>query len=106
MGIPDEIDRLKALEFADELKSTIEQMIAEIESDYTTITTQRDGASVIVEAKDKDIATAKMEIARLKGENYDMSSKLGFKSPEDKQENDRPSGVAGLFTKRNRKEIP
>ena len=59
MGIPEEIDRLKALEIADELKPTIEQVIAEIESDYTTITTQRDGASVIVEAKDKDIVAAK-----------------------------------------------
>lgn len=82
-----------------------DQLWNDLATAYQAVVDQRDGAAklLIDSAAVKDGLT--QEVARLKGENYDLASRIGFKTedpPAGDETNKRPTGIDGLFVRRNK----
>lgn len=76
-------------------------------TEFQAVTDQRDGATVQISERDSRISELAAEVARLKGENYDLAIRVGFKEPEDNsganiEDDNQPQGVLGLFRKVNK----
>ena len=85
----------------------LETEYKKLATDYLSVTDQRDGATVQISERDKQISELAAEVSRLKGENYDLAIRVGFKEPEDnsgenKTDDNQPQGVLGLFRKVNK----
>ena len=78
----------------------------DLASAYQALVDQRDGAKVILSEKESLLSARDAEISRLKGENYDLASRIGFtddKTQDKAPEENRPSGIDGLFVRRTKK---
>ena len=105
-------DVLARIRGADTLPPTdaldaLESEYTKLATDYQSVTDQRDGATVQISERDKQISELAAEVSRLKGENYDLAIRVGFKEPEDnsgenKKDDNQPQGVLGLFRKVNK----
>ena len=80
-----------------EVLSTVDAL----ETEYVNTVTQFDGATVRLSERDTALAESKAEIARLKGENYDLSIKVQASPHEDNKsdqdEDDEPTGIVSMF---------
>lgn len=78
-------------------------MIETLATEFQAVTDQRDGATVQISERDSRISELTAEVSRLKGENYDLAIRVGFKEPEDNsgdnEDDNQPRGVLGLFRK-------
>ena len=90
---------------SDELDA-LETEYKKLATDYLSVTDQRDGATVQISERDSRISELAAEVSRLKGENYDLAIRVGFKEPEDNSgesnDDNQPQGVLGLFRKVNK----
>ena len=81
-------------------------MIETLATEFQAVTDQRDGATVQISERDSRISELTAEVSRLKGENYDLAIRVGFKEPEDNsgdnEDDNQPRGVLGLFRKVNK----
>ena len=87
----------------DTLETEYKTLVTELHS----VTDQRDGATVQISERDSSISELAAEVSRLKGENYDLAIRVGFKEPEDnsgenKDDDNQPRGIHGLFRKVNK----
>ena len=82
-------------------------MIETLATEFQAVTDQRDGATVLISERDAKISELAGEVSRLKGENYDLAIRVGFKEPEDNsgennEDDNQPRGIHGLFRKVNK----
>ena len=85
------------------LPSTV---VDELAQHWQSTTTALEGATVRLSERDERIAALAAENSRLKGENYDLVTRIpetpGNRSHDDDNNPPRPSGIAGLFQPRKK----
>ena len=74
-------------------------IVTDLEAHFQSTVTALDGATVRITERDKRISSQESEIARLKGENYDLSIRGTNEPPNEDPKVLTPSqtGIAGLF---------
>ena len=80
------------------------QLFDDLAGEYQRLVDQRDGATVTLTEREQALAEKDREISRLKGENYDLASRIGFKTEEPKNDDppEKPRGIEGLFQRRRK----
>ena len=100
----DVLGQLRAWKPGDDTPVPPPTLYDDLAREYQRLADQRDGATVNLTEKDGLLSEREKEIARLKGENYDLASRIGFTTEEKKETHEeKPSGINGLFVRRTKK---
>ena len=101
----DVLGQLRAWKPEDDSPAPPATLYDDLAREYQRLADQRDGATVTLTERQEALTAKEAEIARLKGENYDLASRIGFSSEKESEKvpEEKPRGIEGLFVRRTKK---
>ncbi len=82
------------------------EIVDDLAAQFGQVNTALEGATIQISEKDQAIAARDAEISKLKSANYDLTVKasaLPGQPPQPENNDNRPSGITGLFSPKGKK---